>query len=138
MVVLAQGVSVFRPRRSPSRLLLPLVLLPLLMLTLVGCASQAERPTTSSYGCMVAERDALPAGLSDDQKHCVASGLIARHCSVSEANMAGLGKELQDLFTGGDASWADWKMDRVGMSCAHDAPSDEAVVQCCATATSTH
>jgi hypothetical protein len=76
--------------------------------------------------------------MPDEQKHCVASGLIARHCSMSEANMAGVGKELQDLFTGGDASWADWKMDRKGMSCAHGAADDAAVVQCCATATTAH
>jgi hypothetical protein len=131
VVVLAQGVSALTPRR-------PLLLAPLLMLTLGGCAAQAPRPASSSYGCMVAERDTLPADMPDEQKHCVASGLIARHCSVTEANMAGLGKELQDLFTGGDASWADWEMDRKGMSCAHDAPDDAAVEQCCATATSTH
>jgi hypothetical protein len=120
-------------RRPPNPLLLVL-----LMIALGGCASQAPRPASSSYGCMVAERDALPAGLPDEQKHCVVSGLIARHCSVSEANMAGLGKELQDLFSSGDASWADWKMDRKGMECAHNAPDDAAVMQCCATAASTH
>ena len=103
------------------------VSLVLLALAMCGCAAQAERPAASSYGCMVAERDSLPADMPDEQKHCVASGLIARHCSISEANMAGLGKELQDLFTGGDASWADWKMDRKGMSCARDAADDEAV-----------
>ncbi|MEO8307632.1 MAG: hypothetical protein ABI616_06285 [Pseudomonadota bacterium] len=113
------------------------VALPLLIL-LCGCTSQAARPTPSSYGCMKAQRDVLPTDMPDEQKHCVASGLIARHCSVTEANMAGLGKELQDMFTGGDASWADWKMDRQGMSCAHDAADDAAVVQCCATAASTH
>jgi hypothetical protein len=110
----------------------------LLVIALAGCASQAARPASSSYGCMVAERDALPHDMPDEQKHCVASGLIARHCSVGEANMAGLGKEFQDLFTGGDASWADWKMDRKGMSCARDAPDDAAVAQCCATATAAH
>jgi hypothetical protein len=112
------------------------VLLPLLLVfALGGCAAQAPRPASSSYGCMVAERNALPADMPDEQKHCVASGLIARHCSVSEANMAGLGKELHDMFTGGDASWADWNMDRKGVACAHNAPDDAAVEQCCATAT---
>ena len=99
-----------------------------------GCAAQAERPAQSSYGCMVAERDTLPADMPDEQKHCVASGLIARHCSTSEANMAGIGKELKDLFSGGDASWSDWKMDRKGVECARDAVDDEAVTRCCATA----
>ena len=119
---------------KPARIPFSLVVL---ILALCGCAWQAARPTTSSYGCMAAERDALPADMPDEQKHCVASGLIARHCSVGEANMAGLGKEFQDLFTGGDASWADWKMDRKGVSCAHNAPDDATVVQCCATATTT-
>jgi hypothetical protein len=122
-------------RPPPNLILVPMLLL---LLALGGCVSQAPRPATSSYGCMVAERDTLPAGMPDEQKHCVASGLIARHCSVGEANLAGVGKELQDLFTGGDASWADWKMDRKGMACAHDASDDAAVVQCCVTATSTH
>ena len=120
-----------KPRWNPASVAV-------LVLALCGCASQAARPTTSSYGCMVAERDALPADMPDEQKHCVASGLIARHCSVSEANMAGLGKEFQDLFTGGDASWADWKMDRKGMSCARDAPDDAAIARCCAAAATTH
>ncbi len=116
------------------------ILPPLSMLLLVmgGCASQAQRPAPSSYECMVAERDALPADMPDEQKHCVASGLIARHCSVTEASMAGLGKELRDMFTGGDASWADWKMDRRGMSCARDAADDAAVTRCCAAASSQH
>ena len=131
MVVLAQGFTCPEMRLE----LKPVSLL--LALALGGCASQAARPTTSSYGCMAAERDALPADMPDEQKHCVASGLIARHCSVGEANMAGLGKEFQDLFTGGDASWADWKMDRKGVSCARNAPDDAAVEQCCATASTT-
>ena len=101
-------------------------------LSVCGCAAQAARPTTSSYGCMMAERESLPENMPDEQKHCVAAGLIARHCSVSEANMAGLGKELQDLFGRGDASWADWKMDRKGVVCARDALDDEAVTRCCA------
>lgn len=124
MVVLATGVNL----RSPLILCATLAL----SLALWGCASQAERPTPSSYACMAAERNSLPADMPDEQKHCLASGLIARHCSVGEANMAGLGKELQDLFTRGDASWVDWKMDRKGMNCAHNASSDEAVRQCCA------
>jgi hypothetical protein len=124
MVVLAQGVNAFRTR-------LPTQLQLLLLGALAGCAAQAPRPAASSYGCMVAERDALPQGMPDDQKHCIASGLIARHCSVTEAHLAGIGKEVQDLFTGGDASWADWQMDRKGMGCAHDAPDDAAVTQCC-------
>jgi hypothetical protein len=117
-----------------SHLVPGLVVSLVVSLALCGCAAQAERPTSSSYGCMAVERESLPADMPDEQKHCVASGLIARHCSVSEANMAGFGKELQDLFGRGDASWADWKMDRKGIGCAREASSDEAVTQCCATA----
>jgi len=80
---------------------------------------------------MRAEVRALPAALSDDEKHCVASGWIARHCSVAEASLAGAGKEVKDMFTAGDASWADWRADRRGVKCARGAVDDEAVVACC-------
>jgi uncharacterized protein YecT (DUF1311 family) len=66
----------------------------------------------SSYGCMVAVRNALPKGITDQRAHCLAAGRIAQRCSVGEADLAGVGKEVRDVFTGGDASWADWKADR--------------------------
>jgi len=119
--------------KAPSLIKFGLIaVMSLAALAISGCAAQAGRPTTSSYGCMRAQRDSLPADMRDEQKHCVASGLIARHCSVSEANMAGVGKEMQDLFGHGDASWADWKMDRKGVACSHDAADDEALARCCA------
>lgn len=100
---------------------------------LSGCAAQATRPSSSPLACMRAEVQALPQGLSDDEKHCVASGLITRHCSSVEAWVAGAGKELQDAFTGGDASWADWRSDGRGRQCGRTAADDQAVLACCRT-----
>ena len=78
-------------------------------------------------------RDTLPAaGLPDKRAHCLAAGLIARYCSVGEAYIAGAGKELLDLFGGGDAQWSDRQADRVGIRCASAAISDEQVAACCA------
>lgn len=74
----------------------------------------------------------LPAEMNDAQKHCVASALIARQCSVAEAAMAGIGKELKDAVTAGDASWADWRSDRKGMRCARNAQDEESLRSCCA------
>lgn len=102
-----------------------------LVLGLCGCVSVAPRPAVSSLGCMRAMRDQLPPGLPDKQAHCLASGLIARHCSVSEAYLAGAGKEITDLFDGGDAEWADWRADRIGVACARHAADDAGVQHCC-------
>jgi len=46
--------------------------------------------------------------------------------------MAGAGKELTDPFDGGDADWADWRADRVGIACARHAADDTDVERCCA------
>jgi hypothetical protein len=73
----------------------------------------------------------LPADLSDSRAHCVASGLIARYCSRSEAYMAGIGKELRDLLGRGDAEWRDWRADRAGITCAREAKDDTEIVNCC-------
>lgn len=107
----------------------------LLLLSIAACGSVPQRPErleTSSYGCMNAVlRQKLPEGLTDAQAHCIASGLVARYCSVAEANLAGFGKEVRDLFTRGDASWADWRADRRGIACARNAQDDAGVVTCC-------
>lgn len=76
-------------------------------------------------------RDHIPSTLPDKRAHCLASGLIARHCSVGEAYMAGAGKEIRDLLGHGDAEWADWQADRRGIACARRALSDEQVAACC-------
>ena len=74
----------------------------------------------------------LPANLPDEHAHCLASGLIARYCSRSEAYMAGIGKELRDLLSPGDAEWRDWRADRAGVACAREAKDDAELASCCA------
>jgi hypothetical protein len=100
-----------------------------------GCAPLAtteERPAKSSLGCMesaVAGHDL--ESLPDSAAHCIAAGLIARHCSVSEAMMAGVGKEIRDLFGAGDAEWRDLGWDRRGVACARHSGSDAELQACC-------
>lgn len=96
-----------------------------------ACVSPPDRPAHSSYECMVAVRNTVPAGLQDKRAHCVASARISQRCSVTEAYLAGAGKEIRDLFTGGDAEWADWRADRVGIACAKHAASAELITSCC-------
>ena len=104
----------------------------LLVVMTAACATQGPRAAPSSLGCMQAATHSLPTELNDEQKHCVASGLIARRCSLTEAAMAGAGKELKDAFTAGDASWADWRSDRKGMRCARYARDETSLLSCCA------
>jgi hypothetical protein len=74
---------------------------------------------------------ALPGGLTDTEKHCVASAGITQRCSRFEAWLAGWAKEIEDTFSHGDASWDDLDADRMGRRCAstHDEPG--ALVECC-------
>lgn len=76
-------------------------------------------------------QEKVPTGLPDTRTHCLASGLIARYCSGSEAYLAGAGKELRDLLGTGDAEWSDWRADRAGIACARHAPNDTALATCC-------
>jgi len=99
---------------------------------LAGCASSVPRTENSTLGCVRAQVRQVPAQLDDGQKHCLASGLVARHCSAGEAWLAGAGKELRDAVTPGDASWADWQQDRRGVQCARAAHDDESIARCCA------
>jgi hypothetical protein len=107
----------------------------LLLTVLTGCATVPNRPPRlehSSYGCMAEVlRQKLPANLPDKRAHCIASGLITRYCSPTEAYIAGIGKEVRDLLGRGDAEWGDWRADRVGVSCARHAGDDEALAACC-------
>jgi len=102
---------------------------------LTACATITTRPTRlahSSYGCMEAVlREKLPPELPDKRAHCLAGGLISRYCSITEAYLAGAGKEVRDLLGHGDAEWADWRADRVGIECARESTDDAAVAACC-------
>ncbi|MGC3981727.1 MAG: hypothetical protein QM808_10730 [Steroidobacteraceae bacterium] len=106
-------------------MLRPLLLITVLSIT--ACTSLQPRPAASSYACMKAVRDQQPADLPDKRLHCVASAQIARQCSVSEAYLAGIGKELRDLFGSGDPEWADWQADRAGVACRNE----DGIAACC-------
>lgn len=110
-------------------------LVALTLLALAACASvpnRPPRPATSSYGCMAAVvKEKVPSNLPDKRQHCLAGGFIARYCSGSEAYLAGAGKELKDLFSGGDVEWGDWRADRAGIACARSANDDGEIEKCC-------
>jgi hypothetical protein len=111
--------------------------LPLIMLALAlgACTtlSGEKRAAPSTVGCAHAVVDSkVPAGLGDKRTHCIAAGQIARYCSVPEAYLAGVGKEIKDLFTpGGDAEWADIRADAAGVRCAHSSRDDRDLESCC-------
>ena len=97
-----------------------------------GIAHPPPRLASSSYRCMeTVVKDKVPVQLPDKRAHCLAAGLIARYCSRTEAYIAGAGKEVRDLFTGGDAEWADWRADRVGIACARRTDDDQQLAACC-------
>lgn len=102
-----------------------------LALASAGCAGNPERPADSSLECARAVVAALPPGLSDPEKHCLASAGIARQCSPFEAWLAGWGKEIHDAFGSGDASFADLEDDRRGRHCARQGDDPDAWLQCC-------
>jgi hypothetical protein len=109
------------------------------MLSSTACAplpTYEPRAARSSLGCMHAALDKLELKHQpDSEQHCKAAGLIARYCSVTEAGMASIGKEVRDLFTGGDAEWRDLVSDRRGVRCARLAHNDTDLAACCAPAT---
>jgi hypothetical protein len=76
-------------------------------------------------------REKLPPDLPDKRAHCLAGGLIARYCSVTESYLAGAGKEVRDLLSQGDVEWQDWRADRTGIECARQAQDDASLAQCC-------
>lgn len=103
----------------------------LLATGLAGCAGVAERPATSTVGCAQAIVAALPPGLTDPEKHCLASAGIARRCSALEAWLAAWGKEVQDALGDGDAALEDIRADRLGRRCASQPGDADAVLECC-------
>jgi hypothetical protein len=80
---------------------------------------------------MQAVRAQMPANDNDKRLHCLVSAGIAQQCSVTEAYLAGIGKEISDLFGRGDPEWADWQADRAGISCGRSEAGDAAVEACC-------
>jgi hypothetical protein len=102
-----------------------------LLLGLAGCAGTPERAAESTIGCADAVVAALPAGLTDPEKHCLASAGIVQRCSRFEAWLAGWGKEVQDAFGAGDASWEDLAADRAGRRCASTHDGADALTECC-------
>jgi hypothetical protein len=129
-----EGSSDYRHDGGRSSLRCCMLILVLNVGGLVGCAATASRPESSGYACMVAVRNTIPADISDQRKHCLAAGGIARQCGAMDARMASIGKEVQDAFSAGDASWSDWRADRAGMRCAKHAASGEDLAVCCAQA----
>jgi hypothetical protein len=90
------------------------------------------RAAASSLGCMHVALSSREVNRKDDAlAHCVAAGMIARHCSATEAVMASIGKELQDLFGTGNAEWRDLGSDRRGIRCAKTSASDTELERCC-------
>lgn len=74
----------------------------------------------------------VPMDLGDKHRHCLAAGMITRHCSPSEARLASWGKELGDALGGGDADRRDLDADYVGIGCARAAHDDDSLRRCCA------
>lgn len=111
-------------------------LLIIVIAALTACTSVPNKParlSRSSVGCMQAVvRDKVSTELPEKRAHCLAAGLIARYCSITEAYMAGSGKELGDVVGRGDAQWEDWRADRAGIACARVARDDAEVEECCA------
>ena len=67
----------------------------------------------------------------DHEAHCIAAGLIALRCSVTEARLASYGKEMRDLLGRGDPEWRDLRADRRGITCARSATDTERLIACC-------
>lgn len=103
----------------------------MLLVGLSGCASAPDRPATSTVDCAQAIVDALPPGLTDPEKHCLASAGIARQCSPFEAWLAAWGKEVQDAMGHGDAALEDIQADRFGRQCASQPGDAGEMLACC-------
>lgn len=103
----------------------------LTVLGLSGCAAGPGRPAVSTVGCAEAVVAALPPGLDDREKHCLASAGIVLHCSRLESWLAGWGKEAGDALGGGDASRGDVDANRIGRRCADSTRDAAALLDCC-------
>lgn len=52
---------------------------------------------------------------NDKNQHCAISCMMSVKCGTSFALLAGYFKELEDIFTPGDADWEDIKADKTGI-----------------------
>lgn len=107
-----------------------------LAIVLSACGTVPNEPSRAAYSTLGCMRAGVVISRSteadnDEQAHCLAAGMIARYCSIFEAYLAGVGKEISDLFTRGDAQWSDWRADRDGIGCARVAQDDADLVLCC-------
>ena len=110
------------------------VLLALFATALGACVplSGGQRLARSSLSCArAAVGNSVPEGIPDKRAHCLATASIAKNCSVAEAYGAGVGKELKDLFSAGDAEWGDLRADAAGVRCARANEGDAGVEACC-------
>jgi hypothetical protein len=99
-------------------------------LALASCASAPRAPASS---CMQQTVDSLElSGLSEDRKHCLASGSIALRCGSASAWAAGYGKEVADLFGPGRFQRRDLQANSVGRDCASRSAEDNELPACCA------
>jgi hypothetical protein len=107
-----------------------------LAVVMAGCATLPDAPprlASTPLGCMRATVAAkVPAQFGDKHRHCLAAGMIARYCSLSEARLASWGKEVEDAIGPGDADRRDLDADYVGIGCARESPDDAALARCCA------
>jgi hypothetical protein len=101
-------------------------------LALASCASAPRAPASS---CMQQTVDSLElSGLSEDRKHCLASGSIALRCGSASAWAAGYGKEVADLFGPGRFQRRDLVANAAGRRCAGYSPDERDLAACCAAA----
>jgi len=70
--------------------------------------------------------------LSNDKlKHCSLSCMIAKRCLSAETSLLGLLKEFSDLFTDGNAEWADIKANYRGIKISRKVQTvSECIDQC--------
>lgn len=102
-----------------------------LLIVSSGCTAQHARPARSTVGCAEAVVGQLPPGLTDPEKHCLASALMVQQCSRAEAWLAGWGKEVADALGAGDADWDDLRADRLGRDCAASGDGTTELLACC-------
>ncbi len=99
-------------------------------MALASCASAPRAPASS---CMQQTVDSLElSGLSEDRKHCLASGTIALRCGSASAWVAGYGKEVADLFGPGRFQRRDLRANSAGRDCSSGAADEKELPACCA------